>query len=172
GSARPFRSDAQAAFKAERGFAAFDLWFPLGNYLYELTHHEPDPIEGIVTYLSEHARPGDRVFVSYGDLPVRFYTGLEVRGGQTGETLEDWPPPEWLVVRSFFRFADRKLLREDGDRVMAWLRSEVPWDEYDRVGLPVADVYWGNIPEPALHRFRQPSDRARVVIARRRAGEP
>jgi hypothetical protein len=169
GSAQPFRSQGQEQFRNERGFAGFDLWFPLGNHLYEVTHDEQGPIEGMVDYLSEHARSGDRVFVSYGDLPVKFYTGLEVRGGQTGESLEGWGPPEWFIVRSFYRFGDRASMKEDADRVASWLKREMRWSEYERIELPVADVYWGNIPEPGLHRFRRPTGGARVVIGRKKA---
>ena len=38
------------------------------------------PIEAIVRFLEESASPDDLVVMTYGDLPVKFYTGLRVVG--------------------------------------------------------------------------------------------
>src|SRR5205809_68260 len=86
-----------------RSFPVCDTIFPLGNYLYEVTHSYVGPMEHLVGYLSQNARAGDRIFISYGDLVLKFYAPQEVRGGQSGQPLAGWPEPGWVIVRSFFR---------------------------------------------------------------------
>lgn len=140
----------------EVSFHELDWGFPLGNFLYELAY----PFEGAMgtatVYLGQHARPGDRVYVSYGDLTARFYlTGLEIRGGQTGESLEGWGPPEWLVVRRFFRFIGRTVPGSDAQATLDWLNA-MPWDRYEGIDLGVPDLAWESIPEPEWHWFRRP----------------
>jgi len=137
-----------------RSFPVCDTIFPLGNYLYEVTHSYVGPMEHLVGYLSQNARAGDRIFISYGDLVLKFYAPQEVRGGQSGQPLAGWPEPEWVIVRSFFRFADRPQLRADAEKMLAWL-NQLPAD-YQPVPAPWTDVPWDDIPEPQLHWFRVP----------------
>lgn len=139
-----------------RSSPTFDLFFPLGNYLGELSRPYAGPMERLVDYLRENAKPGERVFISYGDLILMFYTKLEVRGGQSGQSLADWHDPEWIVVRSFFRFGDRPDLRADADRVIAWLHGDLSEDDYEEVATLGTDVPWDDIQEPQLHWYRVP----------------
>jgi hypothetical protein len=150
----------------ERSFAAFDWAFPLGNYLHELTHPFRDATSSIVDHLAAHGNGGDRVFISYGDLVLRFYLRLEVRGGQSGQRLDGWPPPEWVVVRRFFRFGDRPHLQADAERMAAWLEREIPWDRYEEIRIPQPDLPWEGIPEPQMHYFRAPTRGEPVRILR------
>jgi 4-amino-4-deoxy-L-arabinose transferase-like glycosyltransferase len=72
------------------GVAVAVLWVatgPLHRFAYEITHDFDGPIEGIVKFLDENAREGDTVAITYGDLPVKFYTDLRVLGGLTGEDI-------------------------------------------------------------------------------------
>jgi len=129
--------------------------FPLYNYLHEITHDFDGPIERLVLLLRERARQGDRVFISYGDLPLKFYTDYEIKGGLTGEDLASWTMPDWIVLRSFFRFGDRPAMKLDSYRMQDYLRS-LPGAAYTDVEAGIVDTYWENIPEPALHRYRTP----------------
>ena len=137
----------------------------LVKYVDEITHHAPGPIEGIVRHLKAGARPGDRVYISYGDLPLRFHTGLEVRGGQGCQSLDGWPPPDWVIVRYFFRFRPvAPGAKEDADRTLQYLRANVTLPRYRQVDLPVADTIWENIPEPDRHVFRDPGNRPKITL--------
>ncbi len=139
--------------------------FTLARYVDEITHHVTGPIDGIVRHLATASRPGDRLFISYGDLPLRFYTKLDIRGGQGCQSLAGWPPPDWVIVRYFFRFQPAAPgAREDAERTLHYLRTEVPQDAYRRIDLPVADTVWENIPEPDRHVFREPADRPRITV--------
>ena len=137
---------------------------PLGRYVREITHDVDGPIKGLVRHLKLHARPGDRVFITYGDLPLRFYTNLDIRGGQACEDLSRWPEPDWVVVRYFFRF------RAAGPRWTedeAWTKrylAALPSQHYRRVELDVADTIWDNIPDPALHAWDPAAYRMRLTV--------
>jgi hypothetical protein len=137
-------------------FRGLDWAFPLGNFLYELAHPFEGAMGQVTEYLGANSRPGDRVYVSYGDLTARFYLGgREVRGGQTGESLAGWGPPEWVVVRRFFRFIGRKIEGSDAQATMDWLAA-IPWDHYEGISIPATDLAWESIPEPQWHWFRTP----------------
>lgn len=139
----------------------------LWNYVDELIDDFHGPTKAIVRHLRAHARPGDRVFISYGDLPLRFYTDLEVRGGQ-GCQSPFAVPPDWIVRRFFFRFRHPAPgVNDDGLRTWRWLEHEIPWDRYERVELPNVDIVWENNPEPQWHHFQTPAQGPRVVIHHR-----
>ncbi|MBI4172200.1 MAG: glycosyltransferase family 39 protein [Actinobacteria bacterium] len=138
------------------------------KYVHEITHDVPGPIAGIVRHLRGAARPGERLFISYGDLPLRFYTDLEVRGGQGCQSLVGWPLPDWIIRRHFFRFRPNSPgAEEDEERTIRYLRTEVPVGRYRESRLPVVDTIWENIPEPALHVYREPREGPRVTINRK-----
>ena len=141
------------------------------KYVDEITHHVPGPISGIVSHLGANARPGDRVFMSYGDLPVRFYTtGLDIRGGLGCQGYAGWPAADWLIDRHF-RIDPKGPGSapgwvEDAERMSDYLRR-VPGGEYRGFRIPEIDTTWENLPEPPLHRYRAPTDGPRLVIYRR-----
>jgi hypothetical protein len=146
-----------------------DWVFPLGNFLAELAHPYETSMGRITEYLAVNARPGDRVYVSYGDLVTRFYLPqLETRGGQSGESLDGWGPPEWVVVRRFFRFIIPKIPGSDAQSVMDWLKR-LPWNEYQTFELLQPDLAWESIPEPEFHYYYPPpaAGAKPVSIARR-----
>ncbi|HXZ85773.1 MAG TPA: glycosyltransferase family 39 protein, partial [Myxococcota bacterium] len=149
-------------FHPGRTIRAFDWAFPLGNEVSELLH----PFEGatgtMTKYIAANGHRGDRVFATYGDLTARFYLpGFEVRGGQSGERLAGWGPPEWVLVRRFFRFNDDP---NDVQAMLDWLNHEVPLREYEQIELPLPDLAWESIPEPQLHFFRPPTEGKRATI--------
>jgi hypothetical protein len=146
------------------------LGSPLAKYVDEITHHVPGPIAGIVSHLRANARSRDRVFMSYGDLPIRFYTGLEVRGGLGCQGFAGWPPADWIIERHFRIDPNGPGSApgwvEDAERMSGYLRR-VPAGDYWGVRIPEVDTVWENIPEPPLHRYRAPTDGPRPVIYRR-----
>jgi hypothetical protein len=137
----------------------------LARYVDEITHHVPGPIDGIIRLLDASARPGDRLFISYGDLPLRFYTRLEIRGGQGCQSLTGWPAPDWVIVRYFFRFQPAaSAAKQDAERTLQYLKTGISQSAYRRIDLPVVDTIWENIPEPDRHVFRDPGDRPKITV--------
>jgi hypothetical protein len=109
------------------------------------------------------------VYVAYGDLVTRFYLPqLETRGGLSGESLDGWGPPEWVVVRRFFRAIAPEIPGFDVQSLMGWL-NRLPWSEYQTLELPQPDLAWESIPEPQWHYYYPPPATAAkpVRIARR-----
>jgi hypothetical protein len=139
---------------------------PLGDFGYELTHDYDGPIEGIVEFLREHARPGDAVAITYGDLPLKFYLDdLRVVGGLTGEDLEPALTARWVILR-------RNTIT-DGDRaVRDFLTRRLPLGSYRRHLLRHADLPFENRESPAEHRFRTVIRRTGVEILERPPAPP
>ena len=169
-SASLFPTYRFAVPSAGRSFPVFDRFLPLGNYLYELAKPFNGPLDNLVKYLLQNGRPGDRIFISFGDLVLKFYTKYEVRGGQTGEDLRGWVEPEWVINRSIFRLGGRTALQADADRMRSWVNT-LPV-HYIAVATPWADLPFDNIPEPELHWFRPLGDGAKMNIYRRAVNKP
>ena len=115
----------------------------LPPYLYELTRDYKGPIRGIVTYLNEHARPGDVVAIGYEDLSLKFYTKLRVLGGYTGEDLTPAKQARWVIPR-----------KHGNSPVRDYLLKEVPLRHYRKITLDgYPDVMFENRESPYDHRF-------------------
>jgi len=130
------------------------------DYLYEVTHDYDGPIEGIVKYLNSHGRPNDIVAITYGDLPLKFYTKMRVVGGLTGEDLSPAKKADWVIVRKYivtYRLAG----------VVQYLENNVPRYKYEEIVIDYPDTAFENRESPEEHRFRTDSLENRVVIFRR-----
>lgn len=137
----------------------------LVRYLHEITHDVPGPVAGMVRYFHSAARPGQRLFISYGDLPLRFYTDLEIRGGLGCQSLRGWPLPDWIVARYFYPFRNTPPGAEkNAEATVRYLRTEIPLRRYRAIELPYVDTIWENIPEPNYHVYRAPLGGPRVTI--------
>jgi 4-amino-4-deoxy-L-arabinose transferase-like glycosyltransferase len=135
---------------------------PLTDYLYEITHDYDGPVEGIVRFLNEHARPGDTVAIVYEDLPVKFYTrGLRVIGGLTGEDLETARGADWIILRRHDMWPLSRSVR-------AKLREFVEQGDYRRRQIPYPDAPAENREDVRAHRFRTAQLPAVVIWEKRR----
>ena len=115
---------------------------PLLSYAGALLNPPTGPIDGMVRYLAEHALPGDRVKIAYGDLPLMFHTGLTiVSASEIGA-----PGPEWIIPRR------AHMLKTNPE-----FERGTPRDRYRAIELPVADLPWNNRPDPLYHRYRTPA---------------
>lgn len=135
---------------------------PIWSYAYELTHHYTGPMEGIIGYLKEHAKPGDTVAISYGDLPVKFYTDLRVIGALTGEDLSDLPRAQWLILRKYQVSSGMVPFQDAAKRQLAGRN-------YEAIPIDCPDLPYENREDPSLHHYWTVRDGSRVVIHRRKA---
>jgi len=133
---------------------------PLLDYAYELTHDFNGPVEGITSYLNAHAKERDVVAITYGDMPLKFYTRLRVVGGLTGEDLSAAEGADWIIIRhhvcSVYELPVRKTLNEQIKRY-----------KYEPIGLHCPDTRWQNREDPADHLFRTVEREKRVIILQR-----
>ncbi len=123
------------------------LGSPFLSYLEELHHPPQGPIRSIVSYLREHSSPKDLVVVTYGDLPIMFYTGLRVIGGLSFEALDEAKNADWTIPR-------KVLISDEDARVMVYLLDNLQWNRYEKIDLQQTDFPWEYIPEPNSHQFR------------------
>jgi hypothetical protein len=139
-----------------------DLWIKAGRfrseawmYAQELTHSYEGPNEGLVAYLSTHAKPGQTVLVNYEDLPLMFYTRLRVLGGFSERGLGGSTQPDWVIDRKNGPYRDV-------------LAAIVAAGSYERIEIPYPDIRWENRPEPGKHNYITVRDEDNVVLYRRR----
>ena len=115
------------------------------------------PITGIVAFLGDRAAVGDRVAIAYGDLPVKFYTGLRVVGGLTGEPLDEVGSARWLIPR-------RRVPAARSREVNAALRAALAKGGYRRHVLDAPDLPFESREDPRVRPFRSHGARPRVVV--------
>lgn len=112
------------------------------RYIYEITHNYDGPTEGIVKYLKANAAPGDIVAMSYGDMPVKFYTDLKCISGLSGDDLALSKKAKFVIIR--------KNHTGSRDRYAAkYLKDELIWHQYEKIvlwGYP--ETLWENREDP------------------------
>ncbi len=144
--------------------AAVAVWVLTGSledFVYELSHDFDGPIEGIVGFLETHARPTDRVAIVYGDLPLKFYTGLRVIGGLTGEDVGEARDADWIILRRHNMAPVSRAIRDE-------LRRFVAEGDYQRYEIDYPDTPFENREDPTRHLFRTAAGAPRVEIWGRR----
>jgi len=146
---RPYLAETDALI-ASAGTARSDL----ADYFYELLHDYDGPNEGIVLFLREHAAPGDMVLANYGELPIAFYTGLDIAGGLSAYRIERFGQARWVINRRDGPYPDEMV------RIIAQ-------GSYEAIDIPYPDLPWGNRPVPEYHKFATVHDAPDVVIHRR-----
>jgi hypothetical protein len=110
-----------------------------------------------VGFLNERASAGDTVAITYGDLPLKFYTELRVIGGLTGEDLSEADGAHWIILR-------RHLYTEEEKRVRDALVARLSPETYEAYTLDVPDLAWSNREDIRLHHFETVHNYPRVVI--------
>jgi 4-amino-4-deoxy-L-arabinose transferase-like glycosyltransferase len=126
------------------------LWVatgPLHRFAYEISHDFDGPIEGIVKFLRQNAREGDTVAITYGDLPVKFYTDLRVIGGLTGEDISAAREAEWIVLRHSTGSREERRVKEQ-------LASYLSPKTHRGYEIAYPDTAFENREDPAMHRYR------------------
>lgn len=146
----------EAAFRLRFGLGAIALALvlltsPMNKYFYEITHHLRTPSEAICRFLNAHAKPDDVVAISYGDMPVKFYTGLRVVGGMTGEDLIPADTARWVIVRRR-TFATKQRHLTVPQYLLKML--EDPANNYRTYELDFPDDVFDNRECPDVHRYQ------------------
>jgi len=135
------------------------LTSPIYDYFYEITHDYEGPIEGIVKYLNENGSKNDVVAITYGDLPLKFYTNMRIIGGLTGEDLSPAKEADWIIIR-------KHIIGTKDLRVRKYLIRNVSWNNYQRIIIDYPDIAFENRENPN-HKYRTVINENRVVIYRK-----
>ena len=130
---------------------------PISDFVHELTHDYDGPIEGIAKFLNENARPEDIVAITYGDMPLKFYTNLRIVGGMTGEDLSLSKKAEWIIIR-------RHVFDPKIQAVQDYLERNVDLHNYRPIEINYPDIHFENRESPKEHHFRTVNSEPNVVI--------
>ena len=134
---------------------------PILNYIYEITHDYDGPIEGIVKYLNQHGKETDTVAITYGDLPLKFYTKMRVIGGLTGEDLYSAKYSDWVIIR-------KDVNCPVDFEVKKYLLETVPWSHYQKIEIDYPDILFENREELSLHKFKTVENEDKIIIYHKR----
>jgi len=132
------------------------------DYAYEITHDYDGPVEGIVEYLKEYGSDKDVAAITYGDLPVKFYTGMRVIGQLTNEDLFPARDADWIIIRKSPDFS------RSGHSLTRYIMENTAMSRYSRITIDYPDIEWENRPSPKEHYFRTAEDEDKVIIHRKR----
>jgi hypothetical protein len=107
--------------------------------------------------------PNQAIVVSYGDMPLRFYTALRVYGARSGAFPPSGACVDWVWIR-----AGHEPWEKGGRKTRAerWIRDHVRRAEYREVILPFPDRRWEYRPDPDHFLEPRRSD-AEVRLLRR-----
>lgn len=130
------------------------------EYVYEIFHNYDGPIKGIVTYLNQNGTNNDTVLITYGDMPLKFYTGMKILGGLTGQDLSIAKNAKWVILR-------RNIICEKDWAVAKFILSNVNMNNYQKIVIHYPDIPFENREDPKYHNFRTVRDADRVVIFKR-----
>ncbi len=133
---------------------------PLSNYCYELTHDFKGPMEGLVKYLHRYAQPNDTVAITYGDMPLKWYTGLYVIGGLTGENMENVSHARWVIIRKHV-ISMKDLVVEN------IFYSQMHEKQYRKFILDAPDTPYENREDPEEHLYRTATGEDSVIVYER-----
>jgi hypothetical protein len=132
----------------------------LADFIYELTHDFDGPIEGIVKFLNEKGSENDVVAITYGDMPLKFYTKMRIVGGLTGEDLSIAKQAKWVILRKYS-------ICEKDIAVRKYLLENIPWHKYKPIIISYPDTAYENRESLDMHHFRTVANESRVVIYQR-----
>ncbi len=130
------------------------------DYIEEITHDYDGPIEGIVKYLNENGTSEDVVAITYGDLPLKFYTNMKVLGGLTNEDPTPAKQADWVIIRQHSVGPNDYFMKR-------YLKKNVPFDKYEKITIDYPDIGWSNRPSPYYHEFRTAESEYKVEIYRK-----
>ena len=122
---------------------------PLRLFLTELFSPYPDVNHHFIRFFQTHARPGDIILTTYGDLPLQFYTPFQVIGGLQGDVSPS-RPPDWVVSRYEIRY-NRVGRLQDSEKFIREKLSLAA--DYQAIKLPWEDEAFGNRADPYCHPF-------------------
>lgn len=124
------------------------------DYLYEITHDYNGPMEGVVTYLKQNAKPGQTIKThSFNANSLFFYTDLKIDYDFSNETF-----PEWIFLRDYWT--------EDSFYKTDYFKKIEK--RYKKIELDYPDIRWENRPDDmSFHYFKTAPLDKKIALYRR-----
>jgi 4-amino-4-deoxy-L-arabinose transferase-like glycosyltransferase len=133
---------------------------PLSDYYFELTHDFKGPMEGLVGHMKRYAQPTDTIAITYGDMPLKWYTNLRVIGGLSGDNLEGARYARWVIIRKY-AISIKDLVVANN------LYSQMLGKQYRKLIIDAPDTPYENREDPKEHLYRTATEEDSVVIYER-----
>jgi hypothetical protein len=130
---------------------------PLALLIREFRDPPRGPVAATIDYLREHAKEGDVLVATYGDLPLKFHTKLTIYGGETAQVPPASVRADWIWSRNMNVYPNVR-------PVVEWARHELSRGGYRPIELPVVDRRWENREDPAEHIFTNPGPAGPHVV--------
>jgi hypothetical protein len=124
---------------------------PLFLYYNELRTKYRGPDDCLVAFFKAHNDPSQTILITYGALPLMFYTDFKVMDGMGIKNVPDDFKPDWLVVRRDTHVWGVPLLQTPWAN--DFVTSNIDLIDYNSITLSCADHTHGNRSDPHYHRF-------------------
>jgi hypothetical protein len=127
------------------------------NYAYELTHEFKGPMDCIVEYINTNCTPNDTILISYGDLPLKYYTKSRIFGSLSNEDYWNVKEPKILIKRKHQITVCDSLLVE-------YFMKSCDLNKYDTITLNCPDTKFQNRESSFEHYFKTVENEKPVEI--------
>ncbi|MEX0966771.1 MAG: glycosyltransferase family 39 protein [Bacteroidia bacterium] len=146
-------------------FAAWLIFSaPLDKFFREITTKQlTGPVTAIITYFENQALPGDKVAITYGDLPLKFYTDLRIIGALSGEDINEGLNADFVILRN------TSIMHADATAKQFWYEN-LDLDQFDIIQLSVSDTPFENREVVEDHYFNNDRQGKPVFILKRKPG--
>ncbi len=136
----------------------------MANYIKELQNEEGyvGPIEGMVNFLEKEAAPSDKIAISFGDLPLKFYLENRIYGGLAGDLPENLDSMDIIIIR---RNAIDKMDRKIQERLNQYVQANQA--SFQAYRLNVEDNPFENREIPQDHYYETPLVTNPLVVNKR-----
>ena len=145
------------------GVAIYLTWLATGelkNYIQEFRHDYYGPMEGITAFLNKYADSQDTVAISYGDLPVKFYTNQPVIGALSAKDYRKAIDAKWVILRH------HSVMQEDA-KMKKYFLKHLEKDQYRKTTINYPDIPYQNREVPSMHNFKTVRNAPKVTIFKR-----
>ena len=127
----------------------------------ELNDDYIGPITGIVSFLEKESKPGDKILIPYGDLPLKYYLPDRVyTGGHTALQPKDGDEFDFIVIR-------KTAIMDLDYKASLWIQTLLSKGDYELLALDVADNVYENRENPETHIWEAPkvTEKNQLIIA-------
>jgi 4-amino-4-deoxy-L-arabinose transferase-like glycosyltransferase len=145
------------------GYKGKKYWPMCLEYLYELTHNYAGYNGALINFFKANAQETDIILIGYEDLPLMFYSNLQVIGGLHKVGIMEYfgrkelapysvKLPDWIVFKGFF---------EDEEPIIKQIINSAP---YKKLELTLPVLNWENREDPYYHNFRSVEETQKIAI--------
>lgn len=132
----------------------------LKAYAQEINTDYYGPMEGICKFLNKFAKPTDTVAITYGDLPLKFYTDLHVIGALSAKDYRQAIDADWVILRH------NTVMQADG-KMKKYFLENLNMDLYRQTKINYPDIPYQNREVPNMHHYKPVRNAPKVRILKR-----